>query len=254
MAETVARRGGHRDPPAGHPARRRRRGRGRWRQGPAPRRRDAGHGLRRHDTVHSAADPHRQARARRRGRRRATAARSASSPRRDCAGRRPVHPGRRGDDRRPPLPRRRLLAARRLEARSTCCTPRARSSSRRGATTAAWSGCSPARARCAPRIYPPALDATGALRIGAAVGINGDVAGKARALLDAGVGRARRRHRARPPDQDARGAASGARPSTRRSRWWPATSSPPRARATSWPPARTSSRSASGPGPCAPPG
>lgn len=36
-------------------------------------------------------------------------------------------------------------------------------------------------------IYQPAVDAAGRLRIGVAVGINGDVAGKARALLDYGV-------------------------------------------------------------------
>jgi IMP dehydrogenase len=36
-------------------------------------------------------------------------------------------------------------------------------------------------------LYAPARDAAGRLRIGAAVGINGDVAGKARALLDAGT-------------------------------------------------------------------
>jgi IMP dehydrogenase len=36
-------------------------------------------------------------------------------------------------------------------------------------------------------IYTPALDQDGRLRVGAAVGINGDVAAKARALLDAGV-------------------------------------------------------------------
>lgn len=36
-------------------------------------------------------------------------------------------------------------------------------------------------------LYTPALDANGKLRIAAAVGINGDVAGKARQLLDAGV-------------------------------------------------------------------
>lgn len=36
-------------------------------------------------------------------------------------------------------------------------------------------------------IYAPALDANGSLRIGAAVGINGDVEAKAKALLDAGV-------------------------------------------------------------------
>ncbi|NTW39305.1 MAG: GuaB1 family IMP dehydrogenase-related protein [Cellulomonadaceae bacterium] len=36
-------------------------------------------------------------------------------------------------------------------------------------------------------VYSPALDARGRLRVGAAVGINGDVAAKAAALLDAGV-------------------------------------------------------------------
>ena len=36
-------------------------------------------------------------------------------------------------------------------------------------------------------IYLPALDATGALRIGAALGVNGDVGGRASALLDAGA-------------------------------------------------------------------
>ncbi|MGW1255404.1 GuaB1 family IMP dehydrogenase-related protein [Streptomyces sp. NPDC002513] len=36
-------------------------------------------------------------------------------------------------------------------------------------------------------LYTPATDATGRLRIAAAVGINGDVAGKAKQLLDAGV-------------------------------------------------------------------
>jgi IMP dehydrogenase len=37
------------------------------------------------------------------------------------------------------------------------------------------------------RLYTPNADAQGRLRVAAAVGINGDVAGKARALLDAGV-------------------------------------------------------------------
>src|SRR6478672_5783642 len=36
-------------------------------------------------------------------------------------------------------------------------------------------------------LYQPAVDAAGRLRIAAAVGINGDVAGKAKALLDAGA-------------------------------------------------------------------
>lgn len=36
-------------------------------------------------------------------------------------------------------------------------------------------------------VYTPAVDASGGLRISAAVGVNGDVAGKARSLLEAGV-------------------------------------------------------------------
>jgi IMP dehydrogenase len=36
-------------------------------------------------------------------------------------------------------------------------------------------------------VYAPAVDSRGRLRVGAAVGINGDVAGRTRALLDAGV-------------------------------------------------------------------
>ncbi|MEV4257584.1 GuaB1 family IMP dehydrogenase-related protein [Spirillospora sp. NPDC049652] len=36
-------------------------------------------------------------------------------------------------------------------------------------------------------LYKPAVDASGRLRIGAAVGVNGDVAGKAKALLEAGA-------------------------------------------------------------------
>ncbi|RFU37677.1 GuaB1 family IMP dehydrogenase-related protein [Actinomadura logoneensis] len=36
-------------------------------------------------------------------------------------------------------------------------------------------------------LYDPAVDASGRLRIGAAVGVNGDVAGKAKALLEAGA-------------------------------------------------------------------
>jgi IMP dehydrogenase len=36
-------------------------------------------------------------------------------------------------------------------------------------------------------LYKPAVDGSGRLRVGAAIGVNGDVAGKAEALLDAGV-------------------------------------------------------------------
>ena len=56
-------------------------------------------------------------------------------------------------------------------------------------------------------LYRPALDAKGRLRIAAAIGINGDVAGKAAALLAAGRGHARRGHRARAPGTDDHGAA-----------------------------------------------
>ncbi len=53
--------------------------------------------------------------------------------------------------------------------------------------TAGWPACSPRSARCAPGSTPRPLDAAGRLRTAAAVGINGDVAVKAKALLDAGV-------------------------------------------------------------------
>ena len=36
-------------------------------------------------------------------------------------------------------------------------------------------------------LYQPAVDAEGRLRVGAAIGVNGDVAGKAEALLGAGI-------------------------------------------------------------------
>ena len=36
-------------------------------------------------------------------------------------------------------------------------------------------------------LYPPAVDASGRLRVGAAIGVNGDVAAKAKLLLDAGA-------------------------------------------------------------------
>ena len=59
-------------------------------------------------------------------------------------------------------------------------------------------------------IYTPAVDASGQLRTAAAVGINGDVAVKAKALLDGGVD-VLVVDTARPPGEDARGAAGGAR-------------------------------------------
>ncbi len=50
-------------------------------------------------------------------------------------------------------------------------------------------------------IYPPAVDDRGRLRIGAAVGINGDVVAKAQGVAEAGVGPDRCRHRPRSPGQ-----------------------------------------------------
>ena len=53
--------------------------------------------------------------------------------------------------------------------------------SRRWSTpTAGSSGSSPATARCGPTLYNPAVDAAGRLRVAAAIGINGDVAGQGR--------------------------------------------------------------------------
>ncbi len=71
--------------------------------------------------------------------------------------------------------------------RSTCCTP--------GGT--GWPRWCPPRASCTgiltrtgalrATLYSPAVDARGRLRVGAAVGVNGDVAAKAKQLLDAEV-------------------------------------------------------------------
>ena len=91
-------------------------------------------------------------------------------------------------------------------------------------------------------LYRPALDAAGRLMVGAAVGINGDVAGRTERLLGRRDRRAGRGHRARSPGEDAVGAASPyARSATGRPRpragafrWSPATSSRPTASPT-WP-------------------
>lgn len=53
-------------------------------------------------------------------------------------------------------------------------------------------------------LYTPATDANGSLRIAAALGINGDVAGKAKQLLDSRRGHPRHRHGARSPGVDGR--------------------------------------------------
>ncbi len=103
-------------------------------------------------------------------------------------------------------------------------------------------------------LYTPAVDATGGLRIAAAVGVNGEVAAKAAALLDAGVDclvvDTAHGHQDRMLEALPRGAGALAR----RCRSWPATWSPPRAPARWSRRAPTSSRSASARAPCAPPG
>ena len=96
----------------------------------------------------------------------------------------PVHPGARGDDR--PRWSRCPTTSTRAPPSSGSTRPAA-GSPRSSTPTAAWSACSPAPARCAPRSTPPAVDAAGHLRVAAAVGVNGDVAVKAKALLATGV-------------------------------------------------------------------
>ena len=96
-----------------------------------------------------------------------------------------------------------------------------------------WSGVLTRAGALRVDALPPPSTPTGRLRVAAAIGVNGDVAGKARAAARGRRRRARRRHRARPPGADARRAARRPRAATRRSRSSPATSSPPRACATS---------------------
>jgi IMP dehydrogenase len=102
-------------------------------------------------------------------------------------------------------------------------------------------------------LYKPALDEKGRLRIAAAIGINGDVLGKAAALLEAGVDTlvvdTAHGHQERMISVCMLCGAC-----LRTCRWWPATWSPPMAPANSSKPGRTSSRSASAPGLCARPG
>jgi IMP dehydrogenase len=103
-------------------------------------------------------------------------------------------------------------------------------------------------------IYTPALDAAGRLRTAAAVGINGDVAVKAKALLAAGVDVlvVDTAHGHQDKMLDALAAVRAA--AGRTCRWRRATSSPPKGCATSPRRAPTSSRSASGRARCAPRG
>ena len=65
-------------------------------------------------------------------------------------------------------------------------------------------------------VYTPALDALGRLRVGAAIGVNGDVRGRAEAPARGGRGHPRRRHRTRPPGEDGRGARCRAQGAARR--------------------------------------
>ena len=79
---------------------------------------------------------------------------------------------------------------------------------RSSTATAGWSASSPAPGALRATLYRPALDANGQLRVAAAIGINGDVAGEGRGAARRRRRRAGRRHRARPPGADDRRAAS----------------------------------------------
>ena len=97
---------------------------------------------------------------------------------------RPVHPGRRRHGARhgdPPGRRRRRVGVRHPVARAPHGWPRS------WPTTAGWSASSPGRGALRAHLYSPAVDDGGRLRVAAAVGINGDVATKAKDLLDAGA-------------------------------------------------------------------
>ena len=103
-------------------------------------------------------------------------------------------------------------------------------------------------------LYTPAVDATGGLRIAAAVGVNGDVAAQGGAPAGGGRRHPGRRHRPRPPGADDRGAQGDPCPRSERTdrgrqrrRREPA----PMPSSTQAP---TSSRSASGRARCARPG
>lgn len=102
-------------------------------------------------------------------------------------------------------------------------------------------------------LYQPALDAQGRLRIAAAVGVNGDVAAKAKELLEAGVDClvVDTAHGHQEKMISALRAVTALDPGVPVAA---ATWSPPPACATWSTPGPTSSRSASGPVPCAPPG
>ena len=143
---------------------------------------------------------------------------------------------------------------RRRGRRSTALYAGGGTGSRPSSTATARSpASSPAPARCAPRSTRRPLDAAGRLRVAAAIGINGDVAGRGASgcsrpaptcsCVDTAHGH---------QERDARRAA---RPSARSTRRVPIVGGQRRDRAracaTSSRPARTSSRSASAPAPCA---
>ena len=78
-------------------------------------------------------------------------------------------------------------------------------------------------------LYQPAVDADGSLRVAAAIGVNGDVAAKAAALVEAGVDCLviDTAHGHQDRMLDALRAVRALDPGSRR--WWPATSCPARA-------------------------
>ena len=90
----------------------------------------------------------------------------------------------------------------RRSRRSSIVFPRSVSASRQSCPTACSSGPSPGRARCALTLYRPAVDRSGRLMVGVAVGINGDVGGQDHEGPRVGRRRARDRHRPRSSDQD----------------------------------------------------
>ena len=155
------------------------------------------------------AEPAAQARARhgRRGRRRRAPGRHRR--RGGVHGRRPLHPARRRA-----RPGAAHAAARHRAARGVRGARR-RAASRSGSTpTGRLAGLLTALGAAARRdLHPGASTPRAGCAPRPRSAINGDVAVKAKALLDAGRGRAGRRHRARPPGEDARRAA---RPSARR--------------------------------------
>ena len=128
-------------------------------------------------------------------------------------------------------PRGRVRAAARAAA-----APRARSST----TTGHLVGILTRTGALRSTLYEPAVDDSGRLRVAAAVGVNGDVAAKARALVEAGVDVLvlDTAHGHQEKMIDAIRPGEGARPA--RAARAPATSCPPTACATSSPPAPTS--------------